>query len=387
MAAQGLLRFEDVAKSFGATRALKGVSLDVHRGEVLALLGENGAGKSTLIKILGGLFRADSGQVLIDGEPYRHQVRGGGRSKVAFIHQDLGLVEWMTVAENIGLARGFAQVRRRAASASTGAASATARAMPWRWSAATSIPRRAFTALSRTEKSLVAIARALMVDCDFLVLDEPTASLPADEVDRLFDAMRRLKARDVGMIYVSHRLDEIFRIADRVVVMRDGLKVGEKPVAETTPAELVSLIVGRSNLELFRKAQLRPVRSGRGGGSRDAGRGSGLVRDPTGRTARPRGPPGRRPGGDRPGALRRRAASRRDPARRRGARPLVDGRGPRGGDRPRGARPGRGIGLPFAVDPREQFPQSGRCGPGPVLAALAPHGGAARDGPRRFRRV
>ncbi len=109
MAAQGLLRFEDVAKSFGATRALKGVSLDVHRGEVVALLGENGAGKSTLIKILGGLFRADAGQVLIDGEPYRHQVRGGGRSKVAFIHQDLGLVEWMTVAENIGLARGFAQ--------------------------------------------------------------------------------------------------------------------------------------------------------------------------------------------------------------------------------------------------------------------------------------
>ncbi len=263
MAAQGLLRFEDVAKSFGATRALKGVSLDVHRGEVLALLGENGAGKSTLIKILGGLFRADAGQVLIDGEPYRHQVRGGGRSKVAFIHQDLGLVEWMTVAENIGLARGFAQGPK-----------ARRFGIDWRGvgdSARDALalvgchfdPETRVHSLSRTEKSLVAIARALMVDCDFLVLDEPTASLPADEVDRLFDAMRRLKAREVGMIYVSHRLDEIFRIADRVVVMRDGLKVGEKPVAETTPAELVSLIVGRSNLELFRKAQLRagPVRA------------------------------------------------------------------------------------------------------------------------------
>src|SRR5205085_4576315 len=88
--------------------------------------------------------------------------------------------------------------------------------------------------LSRTEKSLVAIARALVVDCDFLVLDEPTASLPADEVERLFEAVRRLKERGVGMIYVSHRLDEIFRIADRVVVLRDGLLTGEKAIAETT---------------------------------------------------------------------------------------------------------------------------------------------------------
>ena len=112
--------------------------------------------------------------------------------------------------------------------------------------------------LSRTEKSLVAIARALIVDCDFLVLDEPTASLPADEVERLFEAVRRLRSRGVGMIYVSHRLDEIFRIADRVVVMRDGRLVGEKPVNETSPDELVSLIVGRSTFELFHKADGAP---------------------------------------------------------------------------------------------------------------------------------
>ena len=109
--------------------------------------------------------------------------------------------------------------------------------------------------LSRTEKSLVAIARALVVDCDFLVLDEPTASLPADEVERLFDAIRRLKSRGVGMIYVSHRLDEIFRIADRVIVMRDGSVVGEKPIGKTNPDELIGLIVGRSTFELFHKAE------------------------------------------------------------------------------------------------------------------------------------
>ena len=256
--ADGLLRFDDIAKTFGATRALKGVSLDVRRGEIVALLGENGAGKSTLIKVLGGLFRPDRGQVLIDGVPYRHQVRGGGRSPVAFIHQDLGLVEWMTVAENIGLAGGFAAPGRRRRFG-----------IDWRGMneqarealalvGCTFDPDTRVASLSRTEKSLVAIARALMVDCDYLVLDEPTASLPADEVERLFAAVRRLKARGVGMIYVSHRLDEIFRIADRVAVMRDGLKVGEMAVADTNPSDLVSLIVGRSDLELFRKAELKP---------------------------------------------------------------------------------------------------------------------------------
>jgi ribose transport system ATP-binding protein len=112
--------------------------------------------------------------------------------------------------------------------------------------------------LSRTEKSLVAIARALVVDCDFLVLDEPTASLPANGVERLFDAMRKLKAHGVGMIYVSHCLDKIFRIADRVMVMRDGALVGEKPVVKTPPEELVAWIVGRSNLDMFQKAALTP---------------------------------------------------------------------------------------------------------------------------------
>ena len=268
--ADGLLRFDDIAKTFGATRALKGVSLDVRRGEVVALLGENGAGKSTLIKVLGGLFRPDRGQVLIDGVPYRHKVRGGGRSPVAFIHQDLGLVEWMTVAENIGLAGGFAVGGGRDSPGGSAALGRRRRpGIDWRGvedqaREALALVGCAFdpdtrvASLSRTEKSLVAIARALMVDCDYLVLDEPTASLPADEVERLFAAVRRLKARGVGMIYVSHRLDEIFRIADRVAVMRDGLKVGEMAVADTSPSELVSLIVGRSDLEMFRKAELKP---------------------------------------------------------------------------------------------------------------------------------
>jgi ribose transport system ATP-binding protein len=254
MAGEGNLRFDKVVKSFGGTRALKGVSFEVARGDVVALLGENGAGKSTLIKVLGGIVRADEGTVSIGGTIYRHRVQMAGAHRVAFIHQDLGLIEWMTVAENMSLAEGFA------------ARPSLLGAIDWRRTekrAADALaliggdidPTARVQSLSRTEKSLVAIARALVVECDFLVLDEPTASLPANEVERLFAAVRRLKARGVGMIYVSHRLDEIFRIADRVVVMRDGAKVGEKPVAETTPEEL---IVGRSNLDMFQKAPLRP---------------------------------------------------------------------------------------------------------------------------------
>ncbi|GGH29170.1 sugar ABC transporter ATP-binding protein [Alsobacter metallidurans] len=251
METAGELRFERIAKAFGGAQALKGVSLSARRGEVLALLGENGAGKSTLIKILGGIHKADQGAITIDGAPYAHYApRRGERQAVGFIHQDLGLLEWMTVAENVAMAGGYA---RRPG---------WGRLIDWRETTRTAAralalvgcdidPTTRINALSRTEKSLVAIARALVVDCDYLVLDEPTASLPADEVERLFSAMRRLKAAGVGMIYVSHRLDEVFRIADRVAVLRDGRLVGEGAVADATPQSLVGLIVGRSLDDAF----------------------------------------------------------------------------------------------------------------------------------------
>ena len=253
----GELRFEAVEKAFGGNRALKGVSFGVARGGITALLGENGAGKSTLIKILGGIYKADAGRVEIDGHPYQHRAaQKGARQAVSFIHQDLGLIEWMTVTENVALARGYARW-------------AGFGAIDWRENERAAAKALALVGcdihpdtrvknLSRTEKSLVAIARALVSDCDFLVLDEPTASLPADEVERLFGALRRLKERGVGMIYVSHRLDEIFRVADRVVVMRDGLMVGEKRVADTSPDDLVQLIVGRSTFAAFDKGVPSP---------------------------------------------------------------------------------------------------------------------------------
>ncbi|MCW1920722.1 sugar ABC transporter ATP-binding protein [Rhodobacter sp. KR11] len=246
------LFFDRVVKSFGGTQALKGVSLTVGRGEIVALLGENGAGKSTLIKVLGGIHRPDEGGVRIDGTPYAHEAGKAGGQKVAFIHQDLGLIEWMSVAENIALALGYVRKGRRIDWPATEAAADTALRL-----VEADFPATArVSSLTRTQKSLVAIARALAASSDFLVLDEPTASLPADEVERLFTALRPLKAKGVGMIYVSHRLDEIFRIADRVAVLRDGQMVGMRPISHTTPDELVSLIVGRKAREIERPAVL-----------------------------------------------------------------------------------------------------------------------------------
>ncbi|MEM8870488.1 MAG: sugar ABC transporter ATP-binding protein [Pseudomonadota bacterium] len=249
MTANAGLFFDSIVKTFGGTHALRGVSLRIERGEIVALLGENGAGKSTLIKTLGGIHRPDSGSVSVDGVRYEHLAgKSNKRQAVAFIHQDLGLIEWMSVAENIALAIGYRGSRGRINWRETGRVAQDALRL-----VEADFPATArVSSLSRTEKSLVAIARALAVQCDFLVLDEPTASLPADEVERLFNALRPLKEKGVGMIYVSHRLDEIFQIADRVAVLRDGQMVGLREVQHTTPEELVSLIVGRKTREINR---------------------------------------------------------------------------------------------------------------------------------------
>jgi ribose transport system ATP-binding protein len=249
------LRFEGIAKRFGGTQALKGVSFSVRSGEVVALLGENGAGKSTVIKILGGIHKADVGRIAIDGTPYSHGSEGtvGARRQVAFVHQDLGLIEWMTVAENVAIANGYP----RRGGARRGL-------VDWSGVRAQAVealarlncdfdPDTRVASLSRTEKSLVAIARALATACQFLVLDEPTASLPADEVEKLMAAVRRLAGDGVGVIYVSHRLDEIFRVADRAVVLRDGALAGEGRIADLTPADLIAQIVGTGSLRLYEK--------------------------------------------------------------------------------------------------------------------------------------
>jgi len=245
-----LLDVAGASKQFGATRALDGVSLQVARGEIVALLGENGAGKSTLIKALAGVHTLDAGSIRYGGQDASDGLR---RLPIAFIHQDLGLIEWMTVAENICLALGYP--RRFGLVDWTAARTRAARALSM--AGAEIDPDARVASLSRTEKSLVAISRALAAEVELLVLDEPTASLPANEVARLFASLRRLRARGVGMIYVSHRLDEVFEIADRIVVLRDGRVVGERATAGTGPEEVILLIVGREPSQVFRRPDHR----------------------------------------------------------------------------------------------------------------------------------
>jgi ribose transport system ATP-binding protein len=237
-----VLSIKALSKRFGGTQAVDAVSLNLHRGEVLALLGENGAGKSSLIKILANVYQQDSGTVALLGmHESQWRTLPKGKVPMAFIHQDLGLVEWMTVAENIALGMGFP---KRFGLIDWSVAESSARRVLAHVGCDIDPRRRVFT-LTRAEKSLLAIGRALDSNAKILVLDEPTASLPMADVQRLFGLLRRLRSEGVAMIYVSHRLDEIMDISDRAAVMRDGKLVGVCDTKKTTSAELVELIVGR----------------------------------------------------------------------------------------------------------------------------------------------
>jgi ribose transport system ATP-binding protein len=240
-----VVEFRHVTKQFGGTLAVDRVQLEVAPGAILALLGENGAGKSTLIKLLAGVHTADAGQILVGGRP----IDPASRGRIAFIHQDLGLIDSMTAAENIAMVRGYERAWgviswRRTTEAGRAALEVIGGEID---------PDVLVGGLSRTEKSLVAIARALARHADVLVLDEPTASLPSGDVARLFNVLRRLRNQGVAMIYITHRIDEVFQIADRVAVMRDGRVVGTRSVGEMNSSELVHLIVGRPPSEVFIK--------------------------------------------------------------------------------------------------------------------------------------
>jgi ribose transport system ATP-binding protein len=237
MSVEPLVRVRGLAKRFGGTLALAGVDLDVHAGSVLALLGPNGAGKSTLIKVLAGVHHADAGRITVDGHPLGSQAASRGMS---FIHQDLGLVEWMTVAENIALTAGYPRRAgliswRRNRERCTEALRIVAGHLD---------PDAPIAGLAPAERSLVAIARALAARAKLIVLDEPTARLPAADCARLFDVLHILRDRGHGILYVSHRLDEVYEVADTFAVLRDGRLVSHGALAGLSPARLVHDIVG-----------------------------------------------------------------------------------------------------------------------------------------------
>ena len=232
-----LLELSGIVKQFVGTLALDRVDLDVKGGEIHALLGQNGAGKSTLIKVMAGIYPPTEGVVRWRGEVVDPTAT---HLPITFIHQELGLVESMTVAENIALLTGYP--RKRGMIDWRGATAAAVAALKTLESSID--PEARVGAISAAEKSIVAIARALAFRSELLVLDEPTAALPAGDVDLLLDKLKRLRSSGIGLLYVTHRLDEVFRIADRVTVLRDGRRMATKAVNETSLSDLVSWIVG-----------------------------------------------------------------------------------------------------------------------------------------------
>jgi len=237
-----LLSMTGIAKSFSGVAALKEASLTVARGEVLALIGQNGAGKSTLIKVLTGALMRDRGIVRFEGAPVAfrtpHEAQAGG---IATIYQEINLVPLRSVAENIFLGReprrwGLIDWRRMHSQAAELLAQFDVHVDV----------RQPLGQFNTATQQMVAIARALDQQARLVVMDEPTSSLDDREVALLFDVIRSLKARGIGVIFVSHRLDELYAVCDRVTVMRDGMTVADQPMASIGKLELVAAMLGRS---------------------------------------------------------------------------------------------------------------------------------------------
>ena len=239
--AVALARVSNVTKSFGGVHALRGVNLEVFPGEVHALLGENGAGKSTLIKILSGVHRHDAGSIEIEGKAFAFDSPAKSRDAgVAVVYQDLSLVESLSVGANLMLGReprtrlGFLKKRQLVVEVERFLAM---HAIPLD-------PRALVGSLPFAYRQMTEICKALMGKLRILILDEPTSALAGDEEQILFDAIRAVTARGVGVIYVTHRLNEVFRISNRVSVLRDGVNAGTFSTSETNMRQLVAAIVG-----------------------------------------------------------------------------------------------------------------------------------------------
>jgi ribose transport system ATP-binding protein len=248
--AETVLDIRGLVKRFGGTQALKATDFSVRKGEIHALLGANGAGKSTLIKILAGVYTADAGTIEVGSEPLSHR----NAHRIAFVHQDLGLTETLSIAENMAMGYGYP---RRGPLIDWRAVTKVAEASLQSLDSPLPVARRVAD-LSRAEKSIVAIARALSRKADILVLDEPTASLPEADVSRLFRILGRLRQSGVSIVYVSHRLDEVFRLADAVTVFRDGAVVAVHRPLDISPEQLVREIVGGVPMARAR-ARVRPA--------------------------------------------------------------------------------------------------------------------------------
>jgi rhamnose transport system ATP-binding protein len=249
-----LLALRGVHKRFGPTHALRGVDLTLRRGEVLALVGENGAGKSTLVKVLTGVMPMDEGELRLDGRVLAFAgAQDAGAHGIVAVHQETVMFEELSVAENLFIGRqprrwgliDWPRMRReaKAALALVGAAFS---------------PDAPVKQLSLAERHLLEIARALSREARVVILDEPTAALSQGEIRDFYGLVRRLRERGLGVVFITHKFDEIFAVADRYVVLRDGAHVGEGRVADVREAELVRLMAGRAIEQVYPEITAAP---------------------------------------------------------------------------------------------------------------------------------
>ncbi|MBO7178900.1 MAG: sugar ABC transporter ATP-binding protein, partial [Clostridia bacterium] len=237
-----ILEMKNIEKRFSGVHALKGVDLELRSGEIHALMGENGAGKSTLMKILTGIYKADSGEIFCFNDKCEfNSVKDSQAIGISIIHQELNQVQDLTVAQNIFLGREkmisglFIDDKRMEKDAKK----------LLDYVGVNIRPNEKVKELTVGKQQMVEIAKAISFESQILILDEPTAALTEVEVEELFRIMNELKAKGIGMIYISHRMDEIERISDRVTVMRDGEYIGTVNTNETTKNDIVKMMVGR----------------------------------------------------------------------------------------------------------------------------------------------
>jgi ribose transport system ATP-binding protein/inositol transport system ATP-binding protein len=250
-----ILECEGISKAFGGTQALDNVQLRVTKGEVHALLGENGAGKSTLMKIIVGLYKADTGTIRFEGKPYT--VRGPAaaiKCGISMIHQELNPEPHMTIAESIFLKREdtFGKTPFLNKKATDQKAAAILENFDFRIN-----PRTLMEELTLAQIQMVEIIKAISCNARLIIMDEPTSSLDSEETGRLFRTIRDLKSKGVSIIYISHRMEEIFEICDRVSLFRDGKYIDTNPVTEVTREDLISKMVGRNMTNIFPKTDCK----------------------------------------------------------------------------------------------------------------------------------
>jgi ABC-type sugar transport system ATPase subunit len=260
-AAPPLLEARGISKRFGGIQALDAVDFTLRAGEVMALAGENGAGKSTLIKILAGAYQRDAGEVRIDGQPVEiRDPDAAERLGISVIYQEFNLTPNQTVAENVFLREPHRRggLLRRLNLIDQGARREATRAL-LRQVGSSVDPDQKVSELTVAHQQMTEIAKALALDARILIMDEPTSTLPDAEVDILFDIIRQLKARGIAVVFVSHRLEETRRIADRVTVLRDGRLVGEASVSDVSDQQIISMMVGRVVETLYPKTEADPA--------------------------------------------------------------------------------------------------------------------------------